>query len=1075
MDGVESENLSEADLNEFLGLPEGFTLGEGDSGPEDGGEDEVEAERKRRAIAATPLFALSEVERYVLESNEEKLLEIKEKATAKMAEQGEVFERDKELAKLQMEVLDMAYHLAGGRFLDCLKSPAVEGVISEESLSKIHPVSRIKNRMARFLHERILKHIESGLGNCIGRKTFRDPQIASPDEHLNQGALRATACMFLGAACLSAFIQANWTGPPLKVNEDLYPLPFVKGIFDPQTSGDSNYVSTALNNLDADVRATKAVTGKEFQREEIDRFPQLHARCALLLGANGEDVYRDSRFLHYLHVARVILRVVSNPTLSPAAVDPVDMLVEAREEVEDEDGNGDDQNSFMGRKPQEEVAAKVRSAVVHLLSAGWWAARSATIHQESLEAKNAAAPSLRQEVERGFEQSLSAFRLQELGPDFQARFWLERGVSFHEFGRAEDAKNAFSRAQDLAKLNVKLSGALGKRTKFQKHEKAQLVLLAASESTQAPEELNEEPKKEPKAVNHDEQASETASPGRNRVLGIPKIALEEIDPETPLHERIQLNKEADSKEATMRRGSLSLLDQCILLGLCMDVKNSYAMEALTAEEMMAYVERVVQSPNNWMLYSTALLIKSQLEYEKTKTKERAILQMQVLVDQQSDRLTALQPCQKDIDNAASPRERFEWLHALAWPAIWDLKRGLAERYLEVGAAGSALEIFQQVRLWEEAVDCLVVMDRRTRAEELINSRLEVQPTANLYTVMGNLKQDPDWYRKAWEFSNKRYARAKRLWAVNAYGRGEMRECIEHLREALEINPLFPESWFRLGGAAMRIKDWRTAKTAFAHVTRQDPENGDAWANLSTVLEQLKDFRAALNAISDAVRRSRRNWKIWENYVMLAVRMKQWGMAIDGLRNLIDVKLSGAASTDIVDIPSLLMVVDAIITMKDKVENGSSVGIVGDHHLDDGFAIDPNFLQSLENQLLELFAKMRQKCKSEPNMWKVMSIYYDSVSDHENARDCLTRRIRALMNANEDWERDAEKTQSILSVILDFHQRCSQQISDDPENAKAIADEAKGILTTVLHHLEKNADLDENVANPLRIALSEYSK
>ena len=58
----------------------------------------------------------------------------------------------------------------------------------------------------------------------------------------------------------------------------------------------------------------------------------------------------------------------------------------------------------------------------------------------------------------------------------------------------------------------------------------------------------------------------------------------------------------------------------------MDVQNSYAMEGLTAEEMMTYVSRVMLHPQNWQVFSTALLIKSKLEFERFKTKERAVLQ-----------------------------------------------------------------------------------------------------------------------------------------------------------------------------------------------------------------------------------------------------------------------------------------------------------------------------------------------------------------------------------------------------------------------------------------------------------------
>lgn len=43
----------------------------------------------------------------------------------------------------------------------------------------------------------------------------------------------------------------------------------------------------------------------------------------------------------------------------------------------------------------------------------------------------------------------------------------------------------------------------------------------------------------------------------------------------------------------------------------------------------SYVARVLDTPLNWGVHSTALLVKSWLEFESHRTAERAVLQMQV--------------------------------------------------------------------------------------------------------------------------------------------------------------------------------------------------------------------------------------------------------------------------------------------------------------------------------------------------------------------------------------------------------------------------------------------------------------
>jgi len=1119
-----SDSSSDADLNEFLGLPQDFEL-------PDGPDDEIDEaddgdlnsagvfNSKKGSGVAKPLYSLRLVERLALESNAEGLEDVLVAASA-AADDREELRDEPEVKELQLEVLRMACALAQGDFFEVLASPAAQGLFAAEDLKKGYSVSRVKNREGRFLHERVVEHIETGIGPCTGRSSFKDPSVSSPEDHVNQRALRAMACMFAGVACLHIFVQANWTGPPVSSHgiDKFYPLPFVRGVYDnpnaPKNSVDTSsksasepglrYVETALSALASDAKAAAAVSGKDasFHESQLDAYPELHARTALMLGANGEEVYRDAKYLHFLLVARVILRVVANPTVTPGAVDPTDMLAEARlvdengavigADEDEEDGEDDlpgKTNGGMSANPHEQISNTVRGALRHLLTPSWWAARSAVVHQETLEAKEAAAPSLEQEAERGFARTVRAVQI--MYPDdklLESLVWVECGVARHKFKAADGAKRAFAKAKETAQLNIQMTGVMGKRTKFQKQEKTQLILLASSATTKDPENREQDTEAPKNSNSPAVKAIETEVPneivaeddndateeenggeivGSTSVLGIPKVRLEEVDAETPLHEEIQYAKETSDEEARMRRGTLSLLDQCIVLGLCMDVKNSYAMEALTAEEMLAYVERVLQSPENWMVYSTALLIKSQLEFERNKTKERAILQMQVLVDQQTDRLTPTQPRQRDVDNAAPVTERLAFLHALSWPAVWELKRGLAQLYYEVGAAGSALQIFEEVRLWEEAVDCLVIMDKRARAEKLIRERLAVEPTAHLMCVLGSLLQDEDWFSKAWEFSGKRHARAKRELALMAFDRGDLQESIDHLQDALKINPLYPESWFRLGSCAMRLEQWTLARTAFAHVTRQDPDSGDAWANLSSILIQLNDYPAALKAVIEAVRQSRSNWRIWENYIMLAVNTHQWGMAIDGMSNLVDVRAgTREAIAEMVDLQSLLVVVDALVSVRKSDSQTSSE----DPHTPEAprKEMSPELVSSLRAQLEELFDKMRSKCKSEPNMWKVMSIYYDGINDLPKVRDCLVKRIRSLMQQEVEWDRDELKAERIIAVALDLHSRFTDHLERDPtlvndeQARKAVIDQAIQFPRIILDKLKANEDLPATV-------------
>jgi len=45
-----------------------------------------------------------------------------------------------------------------------------------------------------------------------------------------------------------------------------------------------------------------------------------------------------------------------------------------------------------------------------------------------------------------------------------------------------------------------------------------------------------------------------------------------------------------------------------------------------------YITAVLEKSNNWLVYSQALLLRSRNELDKTKTKERSVLQVQALID-----------------------------------------------------------------------------------------------------------------------------------------------------------------------------------------------------------------------------------------------------------------------------------------------------------------------------------------------------------------------------------------------------------------------------------------------------------
>jgi len=59
------------------------------------------------------------------------------------------------------------------------------------------------------------------------------------------------------------------------------------------------------------------------------------------------------------------------------------------------------------------------------------------------------------------------------------------------------------------------------------------------------------------------------------------------------------------------------------------------------ELLQPYINAVLDKSNNWLVYSHGLLLRSRNQLERSKTRERSVLQIQALIDQFKDRETSM--------------------------------------------------------------------------------------------------------------------------------------------------------------------------------------------------------------------------------------------------------------------------------------------------------------------------------------------------------------------------------------------------------------------------------------------------
>ncbi|KAJ2830444.1 hypothetical protein FBU31_002485, partial [Coemansia sp. 'formosensis'] len=739
--------------------------------------------------------------------------------------------------------------LSEGRYEDILRSPAAKAIFgTEQEDGPATDAAFAPADLGPHVTALVLSYIEA------------------------QGSAAWAEITVIGAACLSAFVQTNWTGPEFAVDP--------ASVLPRQLAERWRETFTTIAPLVLEEGMDKHEVGRRAYAAHVYLGVKQSEERALLdrvllrqLSVDGEDAYAMAPRPMYLYLARLLL---------------VDI-------------------------PQAGLLAE-RDAAAPM--AHWWSARALLIQQSLLDypaqtlmdqiighldrvkqllppspASNTplksvdASGSAQAVPELADENEVPSFETPEtdsdvpltsasLAPnsheweavaaadrDVWARYLLEVGVVYSQHHMAVESKRCFTQAQAASGLQWEMTGAAGKRTRFQTNDVIQLVLLAKSaaradaRSAQLPEAL---------ALNDD-----------------------------TLLEKITYADAAVEAHAGEER--LQVLDECILLALCLNVQNENAAHGLTTELMRPFVARVLGQPTNWSVYTMGLLLRSRLETAKTRTAQRATLQLQALVDQITHPLPAAQE--------AGAAERLQYLWALSLPSQWEFERELANQFMTMGVVRSALDIYERLGMWDEIVTCYVLLEQNDVAQQIIKDQLALSPdSAKLWCVLGDLQRDPEHWRHAWEISGRRYARAMRSLGAHYYGKAEYALCVESYELALALNPLFEKSWYVLGCAAMQVSRWEVAAGAFQRVVVLEHDNGEAWNNLASVYMHMgSEHRGrAWYALREAVKAKFDSWRVWANFLTVSVGVGQMSSAIHAMTRVVELRADkdGAASVDL---------------------------------------------------------------------------------------------------------------------------------------------------------------------------------
>ncbi|KAG8905272.1 hypothetical protein FRB99_000342 [Tulasnella sp. 403] len=615
----------------------------------------------------------------------------------------------------------------------------------------------------------------------------------------------------------------------------------------------------------------------------------------------------------------------------------------------------------------------------HLYSAGWWRLRVMNVHEQVLDEPAGLDPSFFSTLD----ELRPALNL-NLDADLDGRLVLERGLLHHIFAHDKIAAEDFVEAAKTMGLEYELSGALGKRTKFQLNNLSQLVVLAKSRKRDGEDPTETSGNKE-------------SAPPQSTSNSAPVPETLPLNDDTLLEQTQFTSTAVKSSQSTLavldpsNQPALHPLDQCVLLALCLNVKNTSPSHGLTKEQMAPYVSRVISHPQNWSIHTMALLLRSRLEADRTRTVERSTLQLQALIDQMPT-------------SDSTVEERLRYFHSTLLPSKWEMEKELALRFLSLGVVRSALEIFERLEMWEHVVKCWQAMERSDKGIAIVTELLEgtreeaerviargksslsekQRPamddarTAKLWCLLGDLEPDKaaDHYQRAWELSKHKSGRAMRSLGGYHFARGNYAEAVPYLRQAAEINPLMSRTWFLLGCSCVRLEKWEEARDAFARCVAIDDEDGESWNNLASVYlrmgeavgkseqdqEDGEDDETLVNeesfipqtvpfgnkllafrALKQGLKYRYENWQMWSNYMIVAVDVGELSEACRAFTRVVEERATKDGDK-CVDYDVLDRLVDAVTRADD-----------GDMD-DEAQAANPNTGKQLAPRVSDLFSR-----------------------------------------------------------------------------------------------------------------------
>lgn len=511
--------------------------------------------------------------------------------------------------------------------------------------------------------------------------------------------------------------------------------------------------------------------------------------------------------------------------------------------------------------PQLLVTAKIifEWCIVNSIVNIWWYWRALYLHQQILDELS---PSLLSDADRLYKLLQVNFTLRD---STKVALDIEVAQLYLLFRHVSKAKEHITSATELLNLKYDYVGVLGKRTRFQEKDIAQIGLKVN---------INDE-KLQNLVISEKTGENVTSIPQLSDLDTILNTDDSLLPKNLPLNDDVRLDN-VTYNDNLNDKIVLPNLAQKLFLTIVQEMLIAKPPDDLQNEELLPFIDLILAQKNTFCVRIVALLLRCRSESKNRRTIERALRQCEEVINS----------FRKEQPEAF---DRFNDVFGCGLPPIWKVTIQYADLLLNIGLPKNALDVYLKLQLWEEVIVCYTILKLPHKAAEIIKQQLEKKPTVKLWCLLGDATHDMYCYEKAWDLSKRRSHRAQRHWGNFLYNRKKFGECIPHFEKSVSINPLQANVWFKLGYAALQTENWQVAATAYKRYTTLEPDGFEAWNNLAQAYLKIGNKRSAHQALLEALKCNFENWKVWENFLVVSSDISMYSDVIRSYHRLLDLK------------------------------------------------------------------------------------------------------------------------------------------------------------------------------------------